>query len=139
MKVLSDIDVFEKKVFVRADLDVPVGTLMVNGKSLIDDAEQATRLTNLKPTVDYLLEHGASQVIIAGHIDRPMGPDPKLSTRQLVEPLEKILERKIGFVLDVLSHSHGNENPDSRVRQVILGLSSLTRRENDRTRKIVTL
>ena len=68
MKVLSDIDVFEKKVFVRADLDVPVGTLMVNGKSLIDDAEQATRLTNLKPTVDYLLEHGASQVIIAGHI-----------------------------------------------------------------------
>lgn len=89
VKLLKDLDVNGKRVFLRADLDVPLEE---------GDVEAATRLTNIKPTVDWLVEHGASQIIIAGHIDRPTGPDPEKSTKKLLESLEKILGRKIEFV-----------------------------------------
>ena len=108
MKILSGLDVFGKKVFVRADLDVPLREAqVVDGERLTTSAEveTSTRLVNLKPTVDWLLEHGASQIIIAGHIDRPKKPDPALSTKQLIEPLQKILGRKINFVPQVSTQS----------------------------------
>src|SRR3990167_10413316 len=99
MKVLSDIDVSQKRVFVRADLDVPIEKSQVKShkskvEELSEEAEMATRLTNLKPTVDYLVEHVASTIIIAGHIDRPQKPDPALSTKQLLPILEKIIGQK---------------------------------------------
>lgn len=109
MRLLKDLDVSGKKVFLRADLDVPIETTNAQrpdfakastGK-LTTNAEGATRLTNLKPTVEYLLGHGAKQIIIAGHIDRPESPDPALSTKRLVPELEKILGRKIAFVPDL--------------------------------------
>ena len=116
MKILSGLDVFGKKVFVRADLDVPLREAqVVDGERLTTSAEveTSTRLVNLKPTVDWLLEHGASQIIIAGHIDRPSPRlrsgkpviDPALSTKQLIEPLQKILGRKINFVPQVSTQS----------------------------------
>jgi len=89
MKLISQIDVSQKTVFVRADLDVPVQ------KSQIA-IEGGTRLTNLKSTVSYLLGQGA-KVIIAGHIDRPQMPDPALSTKQLLIPLQSILGRPVVF------------------------------------------
>lgn len=97
MKVLSDIDISGKRVFVRADLDVPFEQLTVNNQQLTVSAEEATRLTNIRPTVDYLFEHGATKIIIAGHIDRPSGADPALSTEQLKLNLEKILSRSVIF------------------------------------------
>lgn len=100
MKVLTDIDVIGKRVFVRADLDVSVREMQVtNGERETTNAEveTSTRLLNLKPTVDWLLEQGARQIIIAGHIDRPKGKDPNLSTKRLLPILEKILGKRIGF------------------------------------------
>ena len=94
MKKLEDLDVAGKRVFVRADLDIPMEQLTVHSSQ---STENATRLTNLKPTVDWLLGHRAKQIVIAGHIDRPEGPDPKLSTAQLEKPLEEILKRSITF------------------------------------------
>lgn len=88
MKTLSDIDVSGKRVFLRADLDVPLKSTNV---------EQVTRLTNLRPTVDWLFDHGASKIIIAGHIDRPQKPDPAFSTEQIKERLEAILSRSVIF------------------------------------------
>ncbi len=88
MKLLKDLDVVDKRVFLRADLDVPLEE---------GNVDIATRLTNVKPTVDNLVEHGASQVIIAGHIDRPTGPDPTKSTKNLLESLEKILGQNVAF------------------------------------------
>ena len=93
MRSIRDINVSGKRVFVRADLDIPPGTEQT--------MEAATRLTNLKPTVDYLLENDAARVIIAGHIDRPVKPDPDLSCAQLLGPLESILLRSIIFKPDL--------------------------------------
>ena len=154
MKVLSDIDVSGKRVFVRADLDVPSEqlTLRCTQGHLFEPepqsrrpelAERVTidpstslragssklaesiRLKSLKPTVDYLLQHEASRIIIAGHIGRPSftkvteGKPPlyseELSTKQLLEPLEKILERRIDFLSNfvILNDSEGSKKRDS--------------------------
>jgi len=121
VRVISDIDVSQKRVFVRADLDVPFEQSTINpsinsgqaSQQLTVSADEATRLLGIKPTIDYLIEHGASKVIIAGHIDRPTGPDPAFSTKQLIEPLEKILGREILFVPDLFSHSRPDRESDS--------------------------
>lgn len=72
MRLLTDLDVKGKKVFMRADLDVPLETLG-------DDRLLMTnpRLVNLKPTVDWLFDHGADKIIVGGHIGRPT---PKANT-----------------------------------------------------------
>lgn len=105
MRALVDLDVAGKRVLVRADLDVSVKNSKLeirNSKQELQ--EQVTRLVNLKPTVDWLLEHGAKQIIIAGHINRPEKSDPALSTKQLLEPLQKILDTKIVFIPDLSSY-----------------------------------
>jgi phosphoglycerate kinase len=101
VKLLKDLDVKNKKVFVRADLDVPLTELVLPSSGLAADGllstEGATRIKNLKPTIDYLTEHDAKQIIIAGHIDRPDGPSPTKSTRQLISSLQEILGREVEF------------------------------------------
>ncbi len=109
MKLLRDLDVSGKRVFVRADLDVPLEGLEQVHTRL--ESETATRLTNLKGTVDYLLREGAKQVVIAGHIDRPDGPDPAKSTKQLLPTLEKVLGGEIAFISDIYSSSDSREVP----------------------------
>ncbi|MEX2028150.1 MAG: phosphoglycerate kinase [Candidatus Curtissbacteria bacterium] len=86
MKLLSDIDVSGKRVFLRGDLDVDV----------VNPAD-SVRLDNLKSTTDYLFEHGAQRILLAGHIGRPQGPDPEFSTRNLLEPLKQIFGQEVFF------------------------------------------
>ena len=100
MQLLSDIDVSGKRIFLRADLDVPLKDGGLRIKDEVGASVQATRLVNLKPTVEYLLSHGAKQVVIAGHVDRPKGFDPVLSTKNLLKDLEKILSRSVTFRAD---------------------------------------
>lgn len=114
MKVLGDLDIRGKVVFLRADLDVPFEQSTGNNQQLTVSSEEATRLTNLKPTIDYLIEHHASKIIIAGHMGRPKGSDPALSTKQLVPHLEKILNMKVEF-LDTIE-----DTQDTKAKVVLL-------------------
>jgi len=91
MKQIADLPLSDKKVLLRADLDVPLTGVAFE--------EASTRLTNLKPSVDQLFNENA-KIIIIGHIDRPQKPDPALSTRQLIDPLQKIFKRTIVFKKD---------------------------------------
>lgn len=70
-----------KKVLIRGDVDVPL--------SPFDD----TRLRAIKPTIDYLLGLNC-EVILCGHLGRPNGVDPSLSTKPIQEyfPKIKVLE-----------------------------------------------
>ncbi len=54
-----------KRVIVRADLDVKLG----ENHEVKDDS----RLTELLPTVNWLLEQGAAKVVLIGHMGRPEG------------------------------------------------------------------
>ena len=85
-KTLEDIDVKGKKVFVRADFNVP-----------LDDNQHITndkRIRATLPTINYLLEHGAA-VILASHLGRPKGQvKPELSTKPVADRLSELLKSR---------------------------------------------
>jgi phosphoglycerate kinase len=92
-KTIRDIDIREKKVLVREDLNVPVK----NGKVLDD-----TRITAALPTITYLSEHKA-KVIIASHMGRPGGKiDKNLSLRPVAEYLDDLLPAHVKFAEDCI-------------------------------------
>src|SRR5437870_6889803 len=80
-RTLDALDVANKRVLLRADLNVPVH----DGK-----VTDATRIERLAPTIETLIAKGA-RVIVMSHFGRPKGPDPALSLRQLVEPLSQAI------------------------------------------------
>ena len=91
-KTIEDIDVKGKKVFVRADFNVP-----------LDEHQNITndkRIRATLPTINYLLEHGAA-VILASHLGRPKGKvKPELSTKPVAARLSELLGRPVAFATD---------------------------------------
>ena len=88
---LKDARLKNRRVFLRADLNVP----LENGE-VADD----TRIRGVLPTLNYLLDNGAS-VIMASHLGRPGGkPDPKLTLEPVARRLQELLGRKVTFAPD---------------------------------------
>ena len=91
-KTLEDIDVKGKKVFVRADFNVPLD----ENQNITNDK----RIRATLPTIEYLLEHGAA-VILASHLGRPKGQvKPELSTKPVAARLSELLKRPVAFAED---------------------------------------
>lgn len=85
-KTIKDIDIRGKKVLVRVDFNVPMEAGRVT-----DDR----RIRAALPTIQYLLEHGAS-LILMSHLGRPKGaPDPKFRLDGVGERLGELLGRSI--------------------------------------------
>lgn len=73
LKTLADIkDLKGKKVFVRVDFNVPL-----DDKGNVKDDK---RIKFAIPTLKYLLDKGASQLILATHVGRPKNNEPELKT-----------------------------------------------------------
>jgi phosphoglycerate kinase len=90
---LDDLDVADRRVLVRVDLNVP----MKDGK-----VTDATRLVRAATTLAELADKRA-KVVIMSHFGRPKGPDPKLSLGQLLEPLRGVLPgRAVSFAPDCI-------------------------------------
>lgn len=80
---LKDLD--GKRVFLRADLDVP---LVESGG--VWSVSDPTRLKSFSKTLDFLVRNKA-RVVIGGHLDRPGGvPDPSKSSRPVADYLKSI-------------------------------------------------
>ncbi len=85
-KTVKDIDLKGKRVFMRVDFNVP----MADGK-VTDDK----RIKAALPTIQYVLEQGAS-VLLASHLGRPKGgPDPEFSLKAASEVLAGLLGRPV--------------------------------------------
>lgn len=76
---LSSLNLEKKRVFVRADCNVP----LKNGK-----IENDFRLRALLPTLQFIAQRGA-KIILATHLGRPQKNAPALSTKQLVSWFEQ--------------------------------------------------
>jgi len=89
---LRDLDVDGKRVLVRVDYNVPLG----EDGTVADD----TRLVATLPTIRYLLEKGASLVLMS-HLGRPKGkPDSKYSLRPVAKRLERLLRQPVPLAPD---------------------------------------
>uniref|UniRef100_A0A0C9S9E2 Phosphoglycerate kinase n=1 Tax=Wollemia nobilis TaxID=56998 RepID=A0A0C9S9E2_9CONI len=79
---LKEGDLKGRKVFVRADLNVPLN----ENQDITDD----TRIRAAVPTIKYLIGNGA-KVILSSHLGRPKGVTPKYSLKPLVARLSELL------------------------------------------------
>ncbi len=82
MRTLDELDVEGKRVLVRVDFNVPLGG---DGR-ITDDA----RIQAALPTLRELREKGA-RLLLAAHLGRPKGRDPKLSLQPVAERLAELL------------------------------------------------
>jgi phosphoglycerate kinase len=88
MHDLSTIDVAGKRVFLRCDLNVPLKEGVIQ-----DDG----RIKASLPTIQTLLEKGAS-LVIAAHLGRPKGEaKPELSLAPVAKRLAELLGREVKF------------------------------------------
>ena len=88
MPDLSTIDVAGKRVFLRCDLNVPLKEGVIK-----DDG----RIKASLPTIQLLLEKGAS-LVIAAHLGRPKGEaKPELSLAPVAKRLSELLGREVKF------------------------------------------
>ncbi len=91
---ISDLDLKNKRVFIRVDFNVPIK----NG-AITDD----TRIRASLPTIRYALEHGAALVVLASHLGRPKGkPNPEFTLKPVAEHLSKLLNRPVAFAADCI-------------------------------------
>ena len=92
MPDLSTIDVAGKRVFLRCDLNVPLKEGVIK-----DDG----RIKASLPTIQLLLEKGAS-LVIAAHLGRPQGEaKPELSLAPVAKRLSELLGREVKFTGEV--------------------------------------
>ena len=86
IRYIDEIALEGKRVFIRADMNVP----LADGK-VADD----TRIQAVLPTIRYALRNGA-KVIVATHLGRPKGkPKPELSVKPVAVRLQELLDRDV--------------------------------------------
>jgi phosphoglycerate kinase len=96
VQTIDDLDVAGRRVFVRADLNVPL-----SGTAITDDG----RIRAVAPTVAKLVAAGA-RVIVASHLGRPKGePDPQFSLAPVAVRLGEILGQDVAFAADTVGDS----------------------------------
>ncbi|WP_030264451.1 phosphoglycerate kinase [Streptomyces violens] len=96
MKTIDDLQVAGKRVFVRADLNVPL-----DGTTITDDG----RIRAVQPTIAKLAAAGA-RVVVASHLGRPKGaPDPAFSLAPAAQRLGELLGQDVAFATDTVGES----------------------------------
>ncbi|WP_141589826.1 phosphoglycerate kinase [Myxococcus sp. AB056] len=89
IRYIDDLQLTGKRVFIRVDFNVPM-----EGRRVTDD----TRIREAMPTIRRALEMGG-KVILASHLGRPKGPDPKLSLEPVAVRLAELLGGKHEVIL----------------------------------------
>jgi glyceraldehyde 3-phosphate dehydrogenase len=85
----NHIDVCNKVVMLRLDLNVPVVGCLITDNY---------RITSALPTIQNILKRNPSQLILCSHFGRPKGIDSKYSLAFLQTILKKYLECNIAFL-----------------------------------------
>ena len=89
-KRLTDLNVAGKRVFIRADLNVPVK----NGKVTSD-----ARITASMPTIEFAMKAGA-RVMVTSHLGRPT--EGEFSEENSLQPVADVMSAKLGKPVRVI-------------------------------------
>ena len=97
-KTLRDVDLAGKRVLMRVDFNVPMAK---DGSGTITDD---TRIVAALPSIKYVLEQGASLVLMS-HLGRPKGKgyEAEFSLKPVADALAKQLGRPVAFAPDCLA------------------------------------
>ena len=90
IRFIDDLQLTGKRVFIRVDFNVPLN----ERRKVSDD----TRIREALPTLQLALKMGG-KVIIASHLGRPKGVDPKLSLEPAATRLSELLGKEHEVVL----------------------------------------
>jgi phosphoglycerate kinase len=112
IKYIDELDITEKRVFIRLDLNVPLD----EDGNIADD----TRIRAALPTVKYAIEKEA-RVILASHLGRPNGErNPKYSLRPVAARLAELLKTDIIFPEDCIGDAVRKLVTDLKSGDVVL-------------------
>tara|TARA_B100000700_G_scaffold296381_1_gene360167 strand:+ start:1305 stop:2483 length:1179 start_codon:yes stop_codon:yes gene_type:complete len=107
--IQSLLDINNKKVLVRLDLNVPIE----NGKIL-----DSTRINKILPTINFLLKNNA-KIIILSHVGRPKGKIVnELSLKPICEDLKQKINLDIKLITENLKKINSNDlfiNPNDKL------------------------
>ncbi|NWF75832.1 MAG: phosphoglycerate kinase [Nitrospirae bacterium] len=91
---IEDIDIKGKRVFIRADFNVPLDENL----QITDDR----RIRSTLPTINYAIDEGA-KVIISSHLGRPKGKvDLRYSLAPVAKRLQRLLNKEVVFAPDCI-------------------------------------
>ena len=94
-KKIDQIDFIDKKALIRVDYNVPINSNL----EVIDES----RILSSLPTINKILKDGGSCILMS-HMGRPNGiNNPKLSLKNIISCLEKLLNKKVLFCEDCIS------------------------------------
>src|SRR5438477_13007501 len=89
-RTLDQVDLKDKRVLVRVDLNVP----MENGK-----VTDATRIERVAPTITEIAGKGG-KVILLAHFGRPKGRDARESLKPVAAALSHVVRKPVAFAED---------------------------------------
>ncbi|MDP2167404.1 MAG: phosphoglycerate kinase [Thermodesulfovibrionales bacterium] len=109
---IEDIDIKGKRVFIRADFNVPL-----DEKLMITDDR---RIRSTLPTINYAIDEGA-KVILGSHLGRPKGkPEPRYSLAPVAKRLQRLLNKEVAFVSDCVGPDTDSVTRKMRNGDVVL-------------------
>ncbi len=92
---IRDLDLKNKRLFIRVDFNVP---LAPGGQEITSDK----RIKASLPTIKYALEQGAG-LVLASHLGRPKGKvNPEMSLKPVAKRLEQLLGRPVKMAPDCI-------------------------------------
>lgn len=96
----------------RVDFNVPLKDGIV---------ADPTRIQATVPSIEFLLEHGASQVVLMSHLGRPKGQrDSKFSLKPVVPALQDMINKHVWFVDNCVGKPVEESINDSESGSVLL-------------------
>ncbi len=111
-KTIQTVDLKNKRVFIRADFNVPIDE---NG-NITDDG----RIRSTLPTINFAIDEGA-KVILASHLGRPKGkPNSKYSLSPVAKRLNRLLNKEVKFLNDCVGPDVDHAVQGMRPGDVIL-------------------
>jgi phosphoglycerate kinase len=107
---VRDAEVEGRRVLVRVDFNVPL-----DGGRVADD----TRIRAALPTLELLLERGASELALCSHLGRPKGEEPAFSLRPVEERLRELLpDERIRVLENTRFHPGETKNDPGYAREL---------------------
>jgi len=110
-KTVKDINLNGKRVFMRADFNVPLDQNL----NITDD----TRIKAALPTINYILKNNG-KLILSSHLGRPKGPADSLRLTPVANRLSKLLNKPVKKLDDCIGDSVKKEVSQMKPGDVLL-------------------